>query len=147
MPYFSTIMKLFLLCKTELRASTASPPACGARIILRIRLVLEFFDRCAKFTSASSHTASAELNLPKTGASFGYEKRARSYGLSMVEVRRFELRASSTRNWRATICATPRYFIELKVGQQTSSFNKQNSLPAGAPRRYTSIFADSIIAQ
>ena len=27
----------------------------------------------------------------------------------MVEVWRFELQASSTRNWRATNCATPRY--------------------------------------
>ena len=38
------------------------------------------------------------------------KKKSKSYDLDfLVEVAGLELAASSTRNWRATSCATPRY--------------------------------------
>ena len=45
-------------------------------------------------------------------------KVSETIGLLLVEVARLELTASSTRNWRATTCATPRqlyYYIEKKA--------------------------------
>ena len=43
----------------------------------------------------------------------------RAYLFFMVEVWRFELQASSTRNWRATNCATPRCLPNLPIYYST----------------------------
>ena len=76
--------------------------AAGKQAFRRLRL------ECALHSASQSeartiHIGEKEKRVTRTLFSF------------LVEVWRFELQASSTRNWRATNCATPRNHIKLTV--------------------------------
>ena len=78
--------------------------------ILCLRLTSKLVDLRQGYANSFTHS----VNEVESSTASAKKKKttARVVFFFLVEVWRFELQASSTRNWRATNCATPRYLIE-----------------------------------
>ena len=83
--------------------------------ILCLRLTSKLVDLRQGYANSFTHS----VNEVESSTASAKKKKttARVVFFFLVEVWRFELQASSTRNWRATNCATPRRILNYKLVQ------------------------------